>query len=184
MSIQQRSHTVLDSPATAWVDLPEYVFEAVVEHIQEDRKVSAIFRLVCCAWREAHDRLVTGLKANGAPRDTRVWRKLRGVRTLHFRKTSLLVNDDCLRMLTPLVSLNSLSLGGGFRGGRRIVPSVTDEGMRALSSLTTLTYLDMIFCDLVTNDGFRALASLTALCLSRLVCDVYFYCGNKLFLKL
>jgi hypothetical protein len=72
---------VLDSPATAWTDLPEYVFEAVVEHIQGDRAVSAIFRRVChMRWQEAHDRLVAVLEPNGTrPQDNAhmelVWRR-------------------------------------------------------------------------------------------------------------
>jgi hypothetical protein len=51
MAVQQLSH--IDSSATAWAELPEYVFEAVVEHIQGDGEISASFRLVCHAWREA-----------------------------------------------------------------------------------------------------------------------------------
>jgi hypothetical protein len=136
MSIQQRRHIVLDSPATAWVGLPEYVFEAVVEHMQGDKEVSAIFRLVCHAWQEAHDRLVTDLEPNASPQDARTWRKVGGVRTLHFRNTcTLVVSDDGVRALAPLASLNSLSMGGGRIDGMRIVPFVTDKGMRALSRL-------------------------------------------------
>ena len=41
--------TVLDSPSTMWTELPEYVFEAVVDNLQTDRKASAIFRQVCHA---------------------------------------------------------------------------------------------------------------------------------------
>jgi hypothetical protein len=73
------------------------------------------------------------------------------------------VNDDVLRALTTLVSLNSLSLGGSKHGGRLGYPCVTDKGMRALSPLTTLTYLDMSYCELVSDDEVMALASLTQL---------------------
>lgn len=65
------------------------------------------------------------------------------------------MNDDVVRVLAPLVSLDSLSLGGKMFGSMRMVPSVTDEGMRALSQLTTLTYLDLSYCDLVTIDEVR-----------------------------
>eukprot|EP00242_Pyramimonas_sp_CCMP2087_P011119 CAMPEP_0198208172 /NCGR_PEP_ID=MMETSP1445-20131203/11569_1 /TAXON_ID=36898 /ORGANISM="Pyramimonas sp., Strain CCMP2087" /LENGTH=41 /DNA_ID= /DNA_START= /DNA_END= /DNA_ORIENTATION= len=41
MAKQQLSNTLLDSPATVWTDLPEYVFEEMVERLQGDRKVSA-----------------------------------------------------------------------------------------------------------------------------------------------
>jgi hypothetical protein len=100
---QRCSHIVLDSPATAWTDLPEYVFEAVVDHIQGDRKVSAIFRRVCHAWREAHDRLVAVLKPNGAAQDARIWSMFGGVKTLHLKASSD-VNDDILRALAPLTA--------------------------------------------------------------------------------
>jgi hypothetical protein len=58
---------MIDSPATAWTELPEYVFEAVMEQLQGDRAVTAIFRRVCHAWREAHDHLLTILEPDGAP---------------------------------------------------------------------------------------------------------------------
>ena len=40
---------------------------------------------------------------------------------------------------------------------------MNDEGLRALSSLTALTTLDLIHCPNVTSEGLRALSSLTAL---------------------
>jgi hypothetical protein len=72
----------------------------------------------------------------------------------------------------------------------------------ALAGLTALTDLNLCDCRRVSDNGLRALAGLTALtcprrlpsyvvvdgasfivclvyCLSHLVCDVYFYCGNK-----
>ena len=149
----------------------------------KENEVSAIFRLVCHVWREAHDRLVTDLEPNASPQDTRTWRKFGGVKRLQFRNTILVVNDDCVRALTLLVSLNSLSLGSGRSGIRdykRIVRSVTDEGMKALSSLTTLTYLDINNCIMVTINGLRALPPLTAL---TVVCSCgwgFVYCVFRL----
>jgi hypothetical protein len=102
---------------------------------------------------------------------------------------------------------------------------VSDDGLRALASLTVLTSLDLGRCGQVSDDGLRALAGLIALllleaaplgdfsaaagvcdsascprrlpsyvgvdgasfivclvyCLSHLVCDVYLYCGIKIF---
>jgi hypothetical protein len=55
-SIVKMAIQKLDSLTTAWAELPEHVFEAVVEHLQRDRGVSAVLRRVCQAWREAHDR--------------------------------------------------------------------------------------------------------------------------------
>jgi hypothetical protein len=171
MTIKQLSDIVLDSTASAWTELPEYVFEAVVEHVQGDREASASFRRVCHAWREAHDRLLTVLKPNSAPPDVHVWKKFGGVKTLHLN--AYFVNDDAVRTLAPLSFLSSLSLGDYvFEDDSEIVPLVTDEGMRALSPLTTLTCLDLGGCQWVTDEGVRALAPLTSLINLNLGCCV------------
>jgi hypothetical protein len=106
MTIQQLSDTVLDSLATPWTELPEYVFETVVEHVQGDKKASTNFRHVCHPWREAHDRLVSGLKPKGALPDASVWKKFGGVKTVNL--TSSLVNYNDLRALAPLTRLTIL----------------------------------------------------------------------------
>jgi hypothetical protein len=129
ITIQQLSNTVLDSPATPWTELPEYVFESVVEHLQVDRKSSAVFRRVCHAWRAAHDRLVTVLKPNGAPPDASVWKKYGGVKTVHFNAN--LVKDDDLRALSPLTTLTYLDITS--------YKDVSDKGLSALTPLTALT---------------------------------------------
>jgi bacterioferritin-associated ferredoxin len=170
MAKQRRRNSVLVSPATAWTKPPEYVFEAVVEHMQGDREVSAVFRQVCRAWREAHDRLITVLKPSSAPRDARVWRKFGGVKTLHFWNEPLertfgeLADDDVKKALASLVSLNTISLGGGITDAyERVYPNVTDKGMRMLSLLTTLTSLDLRGCRRVTDKGMRTLSQLSTL---------------------
>jgi hypothetical protein len=159
---QPLGDTVLDSPATEWTDLPDYIFEAVVEHVQGDRKVSASFRLVCHAWREAHDRLVTVLKPNGASQDARLWSKFGGVKTLHLaegrspKPSSYVMNDASLmKALKQLTDLTSLNLSGCFR--------VTDEGVKALAKLTCLISLNLAYCQRVRTEGVRALSPLTAI---------------------
>ena len=72
-TIQELRDSVIDSPATVWTELPEYVFESEVENLQGDREVSANFRHVCRAWREAHDRSLTVRKLKGSPPDADVW---------------------------------------------------------------------------------------------------------------
>jgi hypothetical protein len=143
-----------------WTDLPEYVFEEVVEHVQEDRKVSASFRRVCHAWREAHDRLVTVLEPNGASQDARLWSKFGGVKTLHFTPSSMppsdVVNDNALmKVLEQFTDLTSLDLTGRS--------SATNEQVKTLAEFTALTSLNLGGCDEVTAEGLSALASLTAL---------------------
>ena len=58
-TMQRLSDALVDPPV--WTELPEYMFEAVVKHVQGDRAASGVFRRVCRAWREAHDRLLTEL---------------------------------------------------------------------------------------------------------------------------
>ena len=152
---------MLDSPATVWTDLPEYVFESVVEQLQGDRKVSADFRRVCHAWLEAHDRLVTVLRPNGVPQDARLWSKFGGVKTLSFKLSSMQsadgVNDDATlkKALEQLTNLTSLDLTRWKR--------VTNEGITALAKLTGLVSLDLTHCPGITNEGVKALSPLTAL---------------------
>ena len=40
---------------------------------------------------------------------------------------------------------------------------MTNDGLRAVAALTSLTHLDLTCCSLVTNDGLRAVAALTSL---------------------
>ena len=161
MAKQFLGYTVLDSPATVWTDLPEYVFESVVEQLQGDRKVSADFRRVCHAWLEAHDRLVTVLRPNGVPQGARLWSKFGGVKTLSLKRSSMPsaygVNDDAtlMKALEQLTDLTSLDLTGWKR--------VTNEGITALAKLTGLISLDLTHCTGVTNEGVRALSPLTAM---------------------
>jgi hypothetical protein len=77
---------MLDSRVTtAWTGPPEYVFEAIVEHMQGKKEASANFRLVCHAWRAGHDRLLTILQPKGAPQDAEVfWRREGTVLAKHF----------------------------------------------------------------------------------------------------
>ena len=45
----QTAAASLNSQATVWTDLPDYVFEQVVAHVQADRASSMAFRQVCRA---------------------------------------------------------------------------------------------------------------------------------------
>jgi hypothetical protein len=90
----------------AWTELPENVFEAVMKHLQGDKKVSAILRHVCHAWREARDRLVTVLKLYGARPDVRVWKRFEGVKTLDLSQSRLAfsMSQSRLANLEPISS--------------------------------------------------------------------------------
>jgi hypothetical protein len=88
--------------------------------------------------------------------------------------STALVDDAAVRALAPLRSLSSLSLGDHkwevFRVFNQKVPKVTDEGMRALSPITTLTCLDISGCARMTNEGVRSMTPLTALTSLNLAC--------------
>jgi hypothetical protein len=153
----QTAAALLNSQATVWTDLPDYVFEQVVAHVQADRASSVVFRQVCRAWREGHDRRVSVLTPKCAPPDdAHAWRHFAAVKTLLL--SAHVADDEVLIALAasfPLVSLTSLTLGkfdDKFdhkfeRVDEEVVPSVTDEGMKAISCLTTLTSLELNHCE-------------------------------------
>jgi hypothetical protein len=144
-TIQELSDTVPDSPATVWTELPEYVFESVVEHLRRDRRVSATFRHVCHAWRKAHDRVVPVLKTKGAPPGANIWKKFGGVKTLEFRpgcsptlETGIMKDDD-LRGLLPSTALASLGLKFAkrslTRGSMRLPRSLPSPALTCTSPM-------------------------------------------------
>jgi Leucine-rich repeat (LRR) protein len=165
----QTAKATLNSPATVWTDLPEFVLEQVVVHVQADRASSVVFRQVCRAWREAHDRHVSVLAPKCVPpQDALAWRHFAAIKTLLL--SAHVVNDGVFIALAasfPPVSLTSLSLGRFFANrheGKKVVPSVTYEGIKAIARLTTLTSLELNHCEGVRgNTGVRSLAALTAL---------------------
>ena len=154
MTAQPLRHTMLNSPVSAWTEPPEYVLAAVVEQIQGDREVSANFRCVCRAWREAHDQMLTVLETKDAPHDADLWKKFGGVKTVDLNN-EFPVNDIELRGLALLTGLTSLDLSSSI--------GVTNEGVRALAPLTRLTCLSLEGCVGVTDERMRALAPLTGL---------------------
>jgi hypothetical protein len=117
---------MLDSQATAWMELPDYVFQAVVEYMEGDRKASSgNLRHVCHAWREAHDRLVTVLKPKGAPPYAGVWKKFGGVKKEQF--TGSLLNDYALRVLAWVTGLTCISPRGFRKACPKHCSSVSDR---------------------------------------------------------
>jgi hypothetical protein len=103
---------------------------------------------VCAAWKAVYDALVTRVVLRPRSTDTAI---------------GMLV-----RRFPAVVSLElslELELKGGAGNG------VTDEGMRAVSSLTSITSLDISGCVLMTNEGLRAVSNLRALtCLDLTSC--------------
>ena len=54
-----------------------------------------------------------------------------------------------------------VSLEFKYKSGGNVYGMLTDEGMRAVSSLAALTTLCLSWCDKVTDEGLRAVSSCT-----------------------
>jgi hypothetical protein len=128
-----------------------------MKHFYGHKEALASFRLVCHAWREAYDCLVTIIRPRGTAPDALVWRKFRGAKALSFgeRHYGALVSDDDVKALSPLTTLTYLNLNN--------CEAVSDEALRALAPHTALTTLKLADCERVSNKGLRALAPLTGL---------------------
>ena len=131
-----------------WAGMSEELFEKVLELLQPDgpskpqdgglgfTQTLAAVRLVCAGWKAVHDAMVT--------------------RLLLRRQTT----DEAVRMLVrrfpTVVSLEIVGVPGQ-------TAALTDKGLRAVSSLASLTFLGLNRCKTVTGAGMRALSSCNAL---------------------
>jgi hypothetical protein len=96
---------------------------------------NASVRLVCAQWQAVHDAMV---------------------RRLVLRRQT---TDEAMGMLVlRFPAVVSLEFKYEWRG-----QALTDVGLRALSCLPALTFLDLSCCFKVTDEGLRALSSLPAL---------------------
>jgi hypothetical protein len=139
---QQQGETV----EGGWAELPDELVEKVLELLQaagrsepQDEglgffRATATMRLVCPAWKAVHDAMVK--------------------RLVLPRHTTDEAMGRLVRLFPAVVSLEMKGYGVG------VLP---DAGMRAVSSCTALTSLDLGGCKLVTDDGVRAVSSLPAL---------------------
>jgi hypothetical protein len=131
-----------------WADLPGELMAKVLELLQAAGRTepqeggfglsqaTATVRLVCAAWQGVHDAMVTRL-------------------VLSRHTTDVAVGMLVLRFPT-VVSLKVKAYDGEA--------ALTDQGMRAVSSLASLTFLNLSWCYNVTDEGVRAvLRSCTAL---------------------
>ena len=93
-------------------------------------------RLVCAQWQAVHDALVTRLVLSWVTTDEAV--------------------GKLVRRFPMVVSLE-------VKGTGAQTAALTDQGLRAVSSLASLTFLDLTFCRNITDEGVRAVSSLPAL---------------------
>jgi bacterioferritin-associated ferredoxin len=130
-----------------WADLPGGLMAKVLELLQAAGRnepqeggfsqATATVRLVCAAWQGVHDATVTRLVLR--------------------RETTDQAMGMLVRRFPTVVSLE-------VKGGGGETAALTDQGMRAVSSLAALTFLDITWCRNVTDKGVRAVVrSCTAL---------------------
>jgi hypothetical protein len=132
-----------------WAELPDELVEKVLEQLQAAGRsepqgpfgfsqATATVRLVCSGWKSVHDAMV---KMLDLPLET---------------------TDEAMGMLArrfPAV----VSLKFKYKNGGPVYGVLTDEGMRAVSSLPALSSLCLCWCDKVTNVGLRAVSNCTSL---------------------
>jgi hypothetical protein len=124
--------------AVMWAELPKELLGMVLDKLQQRPLAGGVegskhVRLVSREWRDCHDALVTRLTVSWRTTDEGMW---------------LLV-----RRFPSVVSLE-VKYNGYY---------LTDEGMKAVSTLIGLTSLDLGYCDKVTDKGLLAVSSLTGL---------------------
>jgi hypothetical protein len=124
--------------AVMWAELPKELLGMVLEKLQQRPLAGGVegskhVRLVSREWRDCHDALVTRLTVSWRTTDEGMW---------------LLV-----RRFPSVVSLE-IKYNGYY---------LTDEGMKAVSTLIGPTSLDLGYCDKVTDKGLLAVSSLTGL---------------------
>jgi hypothetical protein len=159
MKILGLHHTVV-----MWAELPKDLLGVVLEKLQEADgfKGSKHVRLVNREWRDSHDALVTRLTLSW-------WTTDEGMRLLVRRLPALVSlevkKDDYYNscFLTDKVLRAVSSLTGLTSLNLCFCQLLTDKGMLALSNLTGLASLNLSFCGLVTDEGMLAVSSLTGL---------------------
>jgi hypothetical protein len=155
-----------------WADLPGDLMAKVLELLQaagrnEPQKggigfsqATATLRLVCAAWQAVHDALVMRLALRPHTTDQAMGMLVRRFPTV----VSLESKGNESRVLTDQ----------GMRAVSRLASltflnlswcrNVTDAGVRAVvSSCTALEYLNLYACNNITDKGMRAVSSLPAL---------------------
>jgi hypothetical protein len=141
-----RAQRQLETVKGGWAELPDELVEKVLELLQAAGRsepqgpfglsqATATVRLVCSGWKAVHDAMV---------------------KMLDLR---LETTDEAMGMLArrfPAV----MSLEFKYKSGET---ALTDQGMLAVSNLTSLTSLNLTDCVKLTDESMRAVSSLPAL---------------------
>ena len=125
-------------------------------------KATAVVREVCAGWQAVHDALVMRLVSNRVMNDEAVGmlvRRFPAVTSLQFMWLGWhgheVTDEGVQEVCSLLPALTTLDLSS--------CREVTDEGVRAVSTVPALTSLNLFYCLRVTNEGVLALSSLPAL---------------------
>jgi hypothetical protein len=159
------------STESLWAELPPELLAKVLEMLPAVEqsapphaggwrgcKDSAAVRLVCAQWQAVHDALVTKLVLSRETTDEAV-----GVLVLRFPAVvSLEFKGSGCSVLTDK-GLRAVSSLPALTFLDISCCKMTDEGMRAVSNLPALTSLNISCCEKVTDVGMRAVSNLPAL---------------------
>jgi hypothetical protein len=158
---QRRRDMVMGS---GWADLPVELLEQVLELLQAGglgfSQATATVRRVCAAWKTVHDALVTRLVLRGQTTDEAMAMLARRFPALMSMGFKSEYGDNALtdQGMRAVSSLTSLTCLN-----LTSCQKITNEGMQAVRSLPALTSLDLTYCKLVADEGVRAVSSCTAL---------------------
>jgi len=123
-------------------------------------KATAVVREVCAGWQGVHDALVTRLVFERRMNDEAVGmvvRRFPAVVSVQFKLIAWheVTDEGVQEVCSLLPALKSLDLS--------CCREVTNEGVRAVSTVPALKSLSLYYCDEITNEGVLALSSLPAL---------------------
>ena len=125
-----------------WAELPDELVEKVLEQLQAAgqsepqgpfglSQATATVRLVCSGWKAVHDAMVKRL-------------------VLRLETT-----DEAVGMLARRFPA-MVSLEFKYKSGGPLWGVLTDQGMLAVSNLTSLKTLNLTYCVKVSDQGMRA----------------------------
>jgi hypothetical protein len=156
------------STESLWAELPPELQVTVLTKVLQAAKTqqggwcgckdSAAVRLVCAQWQAVHDALVMRLVLRPETTD-----KGMGMLVRRFPAVASLEREPGGRALTDEGVRAASSLPALTKLDLRSCHKITDEALRAVSSCTALTSLNLTECCEVTDEGLRAVCTLPAL---------------------
>jgi hypothetical protein len=149
-----------------WAELPRELLGMVLEKLQEAPLAGGVegskdVRLMSREWRASHDAMVTRLTVAWETTDEGMWllaRRFPAVMSLETKADIFRDGNVTNEGLRAVRTLTGLT-SLNISG----CYGVTDDGIQAVSTLTWLKSLNLTCCDKVTNDGIRSVSSLTGL---------------------